>query len=88
MVSLAGPMNVRHLSAWRVMAPQLMGRSVSHHNAAAIGAGVGVLVVLRLTPWGAAIGSWSPSTLGLIASAVLFGALFVARAVRSPEETR
>ena len=50
---------------------------------AAIGAGVGVLVVLRLTPWGAAIGSWSPSTLGLIASAVLFGALFVARAVRS-----
>ncbi len=36
-VSLASPMNVRHLSAWQVIAPQLMGKGVRHatHTSAA-----------------------------------------------------
>jgi SSS family solute:Na+ symporter len=47
---------------------------------AAIAGGVTVVAVLRLlgTP---ALGFWNPSTLGLLASAVLFGLVFAARRI-------
>jgi len=50
---------------------------------AAIAGGVTVVAVLRLT--GASVtGFWNASTLGLLASAVLFGGVFVARRILRP----
>ena len=50
---------------------------------AAIAGGVTVVAVLRLTG-ASATGFWNASTLGLLASAVLFGGVFVARRIWRP----
>ncbi len=74
-----------------VIAGLFLRRAGTPEALAAIAAGVSVLLAARLAPsalpWLPAGGIWSPNTLGLLASAVVFSVFLIARARRGRRTT-